>query len=249
MNCQATKHACSVVDPQRAIQISHCPVIEYGITFFFPLQNPLPGLRSLPSPSNILEWHYVLEGDVDSPYAGGFYHGKIIFSPSYPFKPPAIVMLTPSGRFQPGAKICLSMSDFHPESWNPSWGVRLILLGIQSFFYEESSTTGALQGVSMAERKKHAKESLGYNVNNPTYRKLFPELVQLYEEKKQRESAAAEGGQLNGGCGNGNGPLNRGGPQGQRDTMWTHTIVSLLIIIAAGVIAVAFATREGGLES
>lgn len=222
-------------------------MIEYGMTVFFSLQNPLPGLRALPSPSNILEWHYVLEGDGDSPYAGGFYHGKIIFSPSYPFKPPAIVMLTPSGRFQPGAKICLSMSDFHPESWNPSWGVRLILLGIQSFFYEESSTTGALQGVSMAERKKQAKESLGYNVNNPTYRKLFPELVQLYEEKKQQESTAAEGGQQT--DVDGNGRRHRGGPQGQRDTVWTHAVLSLLIAIAAGVIAVAFATRGGGLGS
>jgi ubiquitin-protein ligase len=28
------------------------------------------------------------------------------------------------------------MSDFHPESWNPLWGVSLILLGLQSFFYD-----------------------------------------------------------------------------------------------------------------
>lgn len=74
-------------------------------------------LRALPSPSSLLEWHYVLEGADDSDYKGGFYHGKIIFTSQYPFKPPAIVMLTPSGRFEPGAKICLSLSDFHPESW------------------------------------------------------------------------------------------------------------------------------------
>lgn len=168
-------------------------------------------------------------------------------------------MLTPSGRFQPGAKICLSMSDFHPESWNPSWGVRLILLGIQSFFYEESSTTGALQGVSAAERKKHAKESLAYNINNPTYRKLFPELVQLHEDKRLEEqqqqqrqqeqerqrTSAAEGG-LGTRPGGGIGEYERRERYGPQESLWTTAIISLLIAVAAGVIAVAFATRGGG---
>lgn len=40
---------------------------------------------------------YVLEGQDDTPYEGGYYHGKIIFPPQYPFKPPSILMLTPSG--------------------------------------------------------------------------------------------------------------------------------------------------------
>lgn len=40
---------------------------------------------------------YVLEGQDGTPYEGGYYHGKIIFPPQYPFKPPSILMLTPSG--------------------------------------------------------------------------------------------------------------------------------------------------------
>ena len=31
----------------------------------------------------------------------------------------SICMLTPSGRFVPNTNLCLSMTDFHPESWNP----------------------------------------------------------------------------------------------------------------------------------
>ena len=31
---------------------------------------------------------------------GGYYHGKLLFPDGYPFKPPGIMMLTPSGRFQ-----------------------------------------------------------------------------------------------------------------------------------------------------
>ena len=32
----------------------------------------------------------------------------------------SICMLTPSGRFEPNTNLCLSMTDFHPESWSPS---------------------------------------------------------------------------------------------------------------------------------
>lgn len=73
-------------------------------------------------------------GPPDSPYAGGEYHGVLLFPSEYPFKPPGIKvrspscaacdrlltkalfdqMYTPSGRFQPDKKICFSMSDFHP---------------------------------------------------------------------------------------------------------------------------------------
>jgi len=156
---------------------------------FLILQNPNPGIRALPSPSNLLEWHYVLEGDKESDYAGGYYHGKITFPQTYPFKPPSIMMITPSGRFEPGAKICLSISDFHPESWNPLWGVSMILLGLQSFFYETSSTTGALHNVSAAEKRRLASQSLEFNARNMTYRKLFPDLIRLARE---REKANAE---------------------------------------------------------
>ena len=92
-------------------------------------------------------------------------------------------MQTPSGRFIPGMKICLSISDMHPESWSPMWGVGSILLAIQSFFYENSITTGSLRNVSDKEKGELALKSLSYNVKNPLFRKLFPELVDL--EKSQ----------------------------------------------------------------
>ena len=163
------------------------PAFHLLLFSFFSLQNPLPGIQALPSPSNLLEWHYVLTGDEDSDYANGYYHGKIIFPSTYPFKPPSILMLTPSGRFDPGAKICLSMSDFHPETWNPIWSVSQILLGLQSFFYENTSTTGALRAVPAAEKRRLASISLAHNVKNPIFRKLFPELVEVATAKAKGE--------------------------------------------------------------
>ncbi|KAL4589608.1 hypothetical protein LXL04_002516 [Taraxacum kok-saghyz] len=63
----------------------------------------------------------VSEGSQGTPFAGGYYYGKIKFLADYPFKHPEITMTTPDGQFITQKEICLSTSDFHPESWNPMY--------------------------------------------------------------------------------------------------------------------------------
>jgi ubiquitin-conjugating enzyme E2 J2 len=53
-------------------------------------KEPVPHVLARPSPTDILEWHYVLEGSENTPFEGGVYHGKVKFPPEYPFKPPGI---------------------------------------------------------------------------------------------------------------------------------------------------------------
>lgn len=77
--------------------------------------------------------HYVITGPEDTPYSGGYYHGKILFPPEYPSKPPRIFMLTPNGRFACHVPICLSISDYHPEEWTSVETVSCILQGILDF--------------------------------------------------------------------------------------------------------------------
>jgi len=81
-------------------------------------RDPVPNVVAEPRPNNILEWHFVIQGPAfaGTPYAGGQYHGKLLFPSDYPYKPPSIMMLTPNGRFNTNTRLCLSMSDFHPES-------------------------------------------------------------------------------------------------------------------------------------
>lgn len=159
-------------------------------------KNPVrePTISVAPNEANILEMHYVIEGSAKTPYEGGVYHGKLIFPKEYPLKPPGVMMLTPSGRFQPGRKLCLSMSDFHPESWNPMWSVSTILTGLYSFMIESNPTLGSIN-TSTKTKRQLAASSLEYNVKkSPMFCKLFPEYLERYEEeaKARREKQARE---------------------------------------------------------
>ncbi|KAI1341334.1 ubiquitin-conjugating enzyme [Xylariaceae sp. FL0016] len=125
-------------------------------------ENPPPYISAHPSESNILEWHYIITGPEDTPYHGGQYWGTLVFPSNYPFAPPAIRMHTPSGRFQPSTRLCLSISDFHPRSFNPAWEVSTILIGLLSFMTSEEMTTGSLSATSH-ERKMYAARTRWWN--------------------------------------------------------------------------------------
>ncbi|KAH9451756.1 hypothetical protein Pst134EA_025694 [Puccinia striiformis f. sp. tritici] len=137
-------------------------------------KSPPPFTIARPKETNILEWHYILRGPPDTPYFGGEYWGTVTFPPEYPFRPPGIVMMTPSGRFQPAYKICTSMSDYHPDSWNPAWGVSSILTGLLSFMVTDEVATGAVS-CSSADRRHYAKASHAHNAANLTFKTIFPE--------------------------------------------------------------------------
>ena len=82
-------------------------------------------------------------------------------------KPPSVLLITPSGRFNERTRICLTISDYHPESWNPVWKVESILYGLMSFMLSEEDSIGSLDD-SAATRKKYAKNSLEWNMKNKT---------------------------------------------------------------------------------
>jgi len=136
-----------------------------------------PFILAKPLETNILEWHYVIIGPPDTPYEGGQYHGKLIFPSEYPYKPPSIWMLTPSGRFQTNARLCLTMSDFHPSLWNPAWSVSTILNGLLSFMATDESTTGSIRS-STFERRLLAIRSQMCNRRSEVFREVWPELCE-----------------------------------------------------------------------
>jgi len=150
-------------------------------------KEPIPNIEACPLESNFLEWHYVVTGPKDTPYEGGLYHGKLLFPKEYPYKPPGIVMLTPNGRFKTDTRLCLSMSDFHPETWNPLWSVSSILNGLLSFMLENSPTYGSMNATEQ-ERRKLATQSLAFNVKNPVFNACFPHYKELHTRLLRQRS-------------------------------------------------------------
>ncbi|KAG4105777.1 UBC-like protein [Neocallimastix lanati (nom. inval.)] len=139
------------------------------------LKSPPPYIIAKPLESNILEWHYVITGPPDSPYQDGEYHGVLNFPSDYPYKPPSIKMITPNGRFKTNFRLCLSMSDYHPKTWNPAWSVSTILTGLLSFMLEDTPTTGSIV-TSKKDKINFALKSKEYNRNDQKFRNIFPEL-------------------------------------------------------------------------
>jgi ubiquitin-conjugating enzyme E2 J2 len=143
-----------------------------------PMTNPV--MLVAPNESNLFEIHYVIDvGSTkdENPYQGGNYHGKLVFPKEYPMKPPGVIMLTPSGRFKTNQRLCLSLSDFHPESWSPAWTIRSILLGLYSFMLEPDTviTNGSIEAnlTSTEHKRKLAQQSLSFNKRNPVFCQLF----------------------------------------------------------------------------
>eukprot|EP00746_Dinoflagellata_sp_MGD_P135817 gnl/MRDRNA2_/MRDRNA2_69861_c0_seq1.p1 gnl/MRDRNA2_/MRDRNA2_69861_c0~~gnl/MRDRNA2_/MRDRNA2_69861_c0_seq1.p1 ORF type:complete len:376 (-),score=56.86 gnl/MRDRNA2_/MRDRNA2_69861_c0_seq1:74-1114(-) len=181
--------------------------------------DPPPHIHVAVDEKNILNWSYLLEGPSGTAYEGGWYWGRLRFPKNYPFGPPSILMMTPSGRFEQNTRLCLSMSDFHPESWQPAWAVATVLKGLLSFMCEDTPTTGSIMPLpSFETRKRVAGESIAWNKGQAEFRSSFPEFEAIVEAagnrcevisgapeptSKVQASIAKSGGGSGGGCSGG----------------------------------------------
>jgi ubiquitin-conjugating enzyme E2 J2 len=192
------------------------------------IKDPVPYAIARPLPSNILEWHYVVRGAPDTPFNGGYYHGKLIFPADFPFRPPSIYMITPSGRFQTDTRLCLSISDFHPDTWNPSWTISTILMGLTSFMNENTPTYGSIQ-TSVAERQSLAKKSKRFNLKSPRFCEIFEDLAEELRKEVAEEDKAANGVRIE----------DTEKPSKSRDTY----SMTANVVLFTGVVALFFAVR------
>ncbi|CAG2171113.1 unnamed protein product [Oppiella nova] len=157
------------------------------------LTDPVDNILAHPIEQNIFEWVYVLRGPVDTAYYGGIYYGKLVFPKEYPLRGPSIYMTTPSGKFKTNHKLCVSgISDMHSEKWSPCHTVSTILISLFSFMVDDKCgpfsgmdtdilrTPPALQ---IDKQRELAAKSWSFNLNDKTFCKYFPQLV---EEAKTR---------------------------------------------------------------
>lgn len=146
-----------------------------------------PQLVVRPSSESMLVWHFVLHSlPADTPYSEGCYYGKLTFPDDYPHKPPSLMMLTENGRLETDQRLCLSMTDFHPESWNPAWSIESILVGLISFMIDESEPKGiGVVKVTTDVREELAKKSWTSNASRREFCDLFPDFAKSPTEPAQ----------------------------------------------------------------
>ncbi|KAG7452695.1 UBC-like protein [Guyanagaster necrorhizus] len=111
-----------------------------------------------PLEDDIFEWHCTLRGPAGTEFEGGLYHVRILLPAEYPFRPPSLMILTPNGRFELNTKICISFTNYHEELWQPAWGVRTAILGLQGFFPLKGQAAAGVGSVEYPalERKRLA---------------------------------------------------------------------------------------------
>ncbi|KAJ9699777.1 hypothetical protein PVL29_005579 [Vitis rotundifolia] len=155
--------------------------------------NPSDDFMSLPLEENIFEWQFAIRGPSDTEFEGGIYHGRIQLPAEYPFQPPSFTLLTPNGRFETQTKICLSISNHHPEHWQPSWSVRTALVALIAFM--PTSPNGALGSL---DYKKEERRALAMKSREAAPKFGTPERQKLIDEAPEEPSTNREGeGQTN----------------------------------------------------
>merc|ERR1712029_531510 len=137
----------------------------------------------LPDPEDIYKWWYVIYNLDMDPYRGGFYLGYITCPEDYPAKAPKINLVTDNGRFRTFKKqdgICLSISHYHPESWNPAWKVNQIVIGLQTFWQGGEYTYGSVESHDYGRDIPLEERSLGFAIasrkavlEHPKFKEIF----------------------------------------------------------------------------
>lgn len=145
-------------------------------------KDPPEYIHVAPCCNNFLTWYFVLEGPPGTCYEGGVYFGKLVFPKEFPYKPPAIYLHTPNGRLQTDTRLCLSISDFHPETWNPLWSTAAVLNGLLSFMVSDEPSMNTLK-TSVQEKRRLALLSHGFNAQSKIFCQLFPEWVRKDSEQ------------------------------------------------------------------
>ena len=80
--------------------------------------------------------------------------------------------MTDSGRFETGTSICLTISEHHPESWNPALTARSIITALLSFMCDDEHASGVITTTS-DKKKQIAKGSMTKVMAHQKFKELF----------------------------------------------------------------------------
>ncbi|CAN0407842.1 unnamed protein product [Pylaiella littoralis] len=190
---------------------------------------------------NMFEWHFTFLGAKDSPFEGGLYHGSICLPADYPLSGPSVRLLNASQRFKVGSRICLSASEYHQETWQPSWTVTSLVTALVAHMTEPAVELGSVQGATRSQKRRAAARSRSFECavcgccHGSFPEEQFPKPKGLVVESGKDvppELQPAPGAAAEGGESRGRGSRRRGGGGGGE------------VLGAAGAAAVGVSPRE-----
>lgn len=76
--CLQLTALCCESNARPACMTRRCGRLLHPLPVVCGVQEPVPNITAHPSPTNLLEWHFVLEGAKGTEYDGGVYHGKLV---------------------------------------------------------------------------------------------------------------------------------------------------------------------------
>lgn len=149
-------------------------------------------IRLGPYGKNLLRWHFSVRGPSNSAFADGIYHGRILLPKDYPASPPRVQVLTASGRFNVGRDICLSASNYHPETWTPRWTILSLVDALRIHMLTSPNEINGIDA-SVEERKQLAEKSRHWKAGPVDHRQmvqagLFCNAKEEEEDKVEDES-------------------------------------------------------------
>jgi ubiquitin-protein ligase len=116
---------------------------------------------------NLWTWHFSFVGMAGSVYQNGIYHGRIVLPRNYPAAPPTSISIwTPSGRFVCHQPVCLSASQYHPETWMAShWTLQSLIQSLRLHMLTTAHEIGGISTCSARQRRQHALESQSWQAD------------------------------------------------------------------------------------
>ncbi len=154
-----------------------------------------PYILAAPSPDNFRVIYFVIvrmpvmDGDEYAgakPFEKGVYLFVLTLPTEWPFKPPTLKSLTPSGRFTVGETLCIDGTHYHTDRHNAAMSIASYIVCVSLFMQTGEHGIGSMFAPA-EERERLAAESMEHNLGLDIFRELFADRIAGTHKKRQRD--------------------------------------------------------------